>query len=193
MKRLLALFLSRALPAFASEQSPHFQVHGNHQVDFFPLKSSHSEISITGPIAQGELTQTYTNDGDQPIGATYIFPASTKAAVHGMTMKIGDRTIVAEIQEKQKAREIFEEAKKVTNLGLKYQLLTPFTSFVTGTPETRESQDDSIAVKQAQPLPHSVSQSAKSDGSSASVPEPSSGLLVIWAGLFTVTLRVRSN
>mgnify|MGYP006132661177 FL=1 len=140
MKRLLALFLSRALPAFGFEQSPNFQIHGNHQVDSFPLKSSHSEISITGPIAQVELTQTYTNDGDQPIDATYNFPASTKSAVHGMTMKIGDRTIVAEIQENKK-----------------------------------------------------LAKSAKSDGSSTSVPEPSSGLLVILAGLFTVTLRVRSN
>ncbi len=111
MKRLLSLFFVLASLAQGSEQSPHFQVHRDHQVDSFPLKSSHSDVSIAGPIAQVELTQTYSNDGDQPIDATYIFPASTKAAVHGMTMKIGDRTIVAEIQEKKKARETFEKAK----------------------------------------------------------------------------------
>lgn len=112
MKQLLSLFFALATFTQASEQSPHFQVHGEHQLDSFPLKSSHSKVSITGPIAQVELTQSYTNDGDKPIDATYIFPASTKAAVHGMTMKIGERTIIAEIQEKQQARKTFEKAKK---------------------------------------------------------------------------------
>ncbi len=110
MKQLL-LFLALATFTQASEQSPHFQIHGDQQVDTFPLKSSHSEVTITGPIAQVELTQVYTNEGDRAIDATYLFPASTKAAVHGMTMKIGERTIIAEIQEKEKARAIFEKAK----------------------------------------------------------------------------------
>ena len=100
------------ISAHASERSPHFEIHGEHQLDAFPLKSSHSKVTITGPIAQVELTQTYTNHGDKPIDATYFFPASTKAAVHGMTMTIGDRTIIAEIQEKEKARQTFEKAKK---------------------------------------------------------------------------------
>lgn len=100
------------ISAHASERSPHFEIHGAHQLDSFPLKSSHSKVTITGPIAQVELTQTYTNHGDKSIDATYFFPASTKAAVHGMTMTIGDRTIIAEIQEKEKARKTFENAKK---------------------------------------------------------------------------------
>jgi Ca-activated chloride channel family protein len=113
MKPLLPLTLFFVLTTFTqgSEQSPHFQVHGDHQVDSFPLKSSHSEVSITGPIAQVELSQTYANEGDRTIDATYLFPASTKAAVHGMTMQIGERTINAEIQEKEKARATFEKAK----------------------------------------------------------------------------------
>lgn len=112
MKPLLSLLLALATFTQASEQSPHFQVHGDHQIDSFPLKSSHSKVTITGPIAQVELTQSYRNDGDQAIDATYLFPASTKSAVHGMTMKIGDRTIIAEIQEKQQARATFEKGKK---------------------------------------------------------------------------------
>ncbi len=111
MKAILSILAALTTFTHASEQSPHFQIHGKHQVDSFPLKSSHSEVTITGPIAEVTLTQTYTNDGDAPIDATYLFPASTKAAVHGMTMTIGDRTIVAEIQEKEKARATFEKAK----------------------------------------------------------------------------------
>ncbi len=111
---LLAIALSGFLAALAgaSEQSPYFQIHGDQQIDSFPLKSSHSEVAITGPIAQVTLTQTYSNEGDAPIDATYLFPASTKAAVHGMTMTIGERTITAKIQEKEEARRIFEKAKR---------------------------------------------------------------------------------
>ena len=112
MKRALPLLALLISPAFGSERSPYFEIHGDHDIDCFPLKSSHSEVTIAGPIAQVILTQTYTNDGDKPIDATYLFPSSSGAAVHGMTMKIGDRTIKAEIQEKQKARETFEKAKK---------------------------------------------------------------------------------
>lgn len=112
MKHLLLFLLALSVALHGSERSPHFIVRGDHQIDSFPLKSSHSEVTISGPIARVVLTQTYTNEGDKPIDATYLFPASTKAAVHGMTMKIGERTIVAEIQEKKKARQTFEKAKR---------------------------------------------------------------------------------
>ena len=71
--------------------SPYFQIHGEHKTDVFPLKETHTEVGISGTIAQVTLTQTYTNDGENPIDATYIFPASTGAAVNGMTMTTGER------------------------------------------------------------------------------------------------------
>lgn len=112
MKRILPLLLALLTFAAGSERSPYFEIQGEKSVDSFPLKSSHSAVTITGPIAQVELTQIYLNEGDAPIDATYLFPTSTGAAVHGMTMKIGERVIVAEIQEKTKARETFEKARK---------------------------------------------------------------------------------
>ena len=39
-----------------------------------------------------------------------MFPGSSKSAVYGLTMKIGERIVVAEIQEKFKARETYTEA-----------------------------------------------------------------------------------
>jgi Ca-activated chloride channel family protein len=41
----------------------------------------------------------------------YVFPASTRAAVHGMRMKIGKRVIEAEIKERKQARAIYNRAK----------------------------------------------------------------------------------
>ncbi len=91
--------------------SPYFQIHGEQKTDVFPLKKTHAEVGISGTIAQVTLTQTYTNDGETPIDATYIFPASTGAAVNGMTMSIGERVLTAKIDRKEEARKKFEKAK----------------------------------------------------------------------------------
>lgn len=111
MKRILPLLALLLSLAHGSERSPYFEIHGDKNIDSFPLKSSHSAVTITGPIARVELTQTYQNEGEATIDATYLFPTSGGAAVHGMTMKIGDRTIVAELQEKEEARKTFDKAK----------------------------------------------------------------------------------
>ncbi len=59
-----------------------------------------------------KVTQIYRNEGVRPINATYMFPASTRAAVYSMRMRIGDQVIVAKIKEREKAKEEFETAKK---------------------------------------------------------------------------------
>ena len=92
--------------------SPYFKLHGDQKADVFPLKETHAEVEISGTIAQVILTQTYTNDGEVPIDATYIFPASTGAAVNGMTMTIGERVLTAKIDRKEEARKTFEKAKR---------------------------------------------------------------------------------
>ena len=124
MKTIVALCFAIS-PLIASEESPYFQVHEDHTTDVFPLKDSHAEVSIVGPIAEVILTQTYTNEGDRPIDATYLFPASTKVAVHGMTMKIGGRTLTAEIQKKEEARKTFEKAKEENKSASLLEQLRP--------------------------------------------------------------------
>jgi Ca-activated chloride channel family protein len=92
--------------------SPYFLVQGDPNVDQLPLKATNVEISVSGVIADVRVTQTYANEGSRPINANYVFPASTRAAVYGMRMQIGDEIIVAKIKEKEKAKEEFETAKK---------------------------------------------------------------------------------
>src|SRR5690606_28377928 len=43
---------------------------------------------------------------------TYVFPASTRAAVYGMQMRIRDEIITAKIKEREIAKQEFEAAKK---------------------------------------------------------------------------------
>lgn len=102
--------------ARADEKSaPYFQVIGKNtdeaSSETLPLKSSSAKVTIDGTIAKVHLTQRYANSGSVPIGAVYVFPASTRAAVHGMTLTTGGRVIAARIKESVKAKTEYEAAK----------------------------------------------------------------------------------
>ncbi len=77
----------------------------------FPLRSSSASVSIEGAIARVKLRQTYGNTGSDPVEAVYVFPCSTRAAVHGMTLTSNGRTIAARIRETARARAEYETAK----------------------------------------------------------------------------------
>ena len=80
--------------------------------DYFPLKSTEVTTNINGVIAETYVVQTYVNEGDKPINAQYVFPTSSTATVHGMTMEIGSHRVTATIKEKEEAKEEYEEAKE---------------------------------------------------------------------------------
>ena len=93
--------------------SPYFLIeNGDPSVDHFPLKDTDVSTTINGVIAETYVTQTYTNEGSNPINASYVFPASTRVTVHGMKMEIGDKVVTAKIKERDEAKQEFEEAKK---------------------------------------------------------------------------------
>jgi Ca-activated chloride channel family protein len=92
--------------------SPYFFVEdGDPAVDRLPLKETKAEVHIAGVIADVVVSQVYRNEGSRPLNARYVFPASTRAAVHGMTLQVGETRIRAQIRERQAARKEFTEAK----------------------------------------------------------------------------------
>ena len=92
--------------------SPYFFVKSdNPETDQLPLKSTSVKVNIAGVIADVTVSQIYKNEGKNVLEAIYVFPASTRAAVYDMKMKIGEREIFAIIQEKQKARQTYEQAR----------------------------------------------------------------------------------
>ena len=115
---LVALFIflpSAGLAETAEDKtlSPYFFIkEGDPSIDQFPLKETKAAVHISGIIADVVVTQRYVNEGSRPINARYVFPASTRAAVYGMKMKIGDHIVIAKIQERQAAKQAFEQAKK---------------------------------------------------------------------------------
>jgi Ca-activated chloride channel homolog len=92
--------------------SPYFLVEGAADgVERFPLERTDVVANVSGVVADVIVKQTYRNAGKQPIHARYVFPASTRAAVHGMQMTIGQHRVVAKIKEREQAAREFEEAK----------------------------------------------------------------------------------
>lgn len=92
--------------------APYFLVEGSDpSLEQFPLKGTEVTANVNGTIAEIQVTQTYANEGEQPINAKYVFPASTRTVVHGMTMTVGNQRVRAQIKEKEEAREVYEEAK----------------------------------------------------------------------------------
>jgi Ca-activated chloride channel family protein len=92
--------------------SPYFFVKSDDPaVDQLPLKATTAQVNISGVIADVRVTQVYKNEGRNPIEAIYIFPASTKAAVYGMKMTIGERIIEAKIDKREQARRQYEQAR----------------------------------------------------------------------------------
>jgi Ca-activated chloride channel family protein len=93
--------------------SPYFAVTGaSSGVDALPLKSTRVEATVTGVIADVTVRQRYRNEGSTPLEARYVFPASTRAAVSGLRLRVGERVVDAEIREKQRARAEFQQAKR---------------------------------------------------------------------------------
>src|SRR2546423_1882528 len=119
--RLLLAPLLFARVALASEcsdrpadrtLSPYFFVEGGDSgTDRLPLLGTSVRVEIAGVIAHVTVRQSYKNDGIRPIHARYVFPASTRAAVHGLTMTLGDEVVRAQIREREQARHEFAVAK----------------------------------------------------------------------------------
>jgi Ca-activated chloride channel family protein len=91
--------------------SPFFEVEGAPEgVEPFALEATHVSASVNGVIADVSVAQTYRNGGTRAINARYVFPASTRAAVHGMQFQLGDKRVVAKIKERQQAAQEYQAA-----------------------------------------------------------------------------------
>lgn len=93
--------------------SPYFIVtNATSKIDALPLKSTTADVRIAGMIADVTVHQTYKNTGNETLECLYVFPASTRAAVYAMQMKVGKRIINARIREKKQAKKEYEAAKQ---------------------------------------------------------------------------------
>ncbi|XP_069474458.1 von Willebrand factor A domain-containing protein 5A-like isoform X31 [Ambystoma mexicanum] len=75
-----------------------------------PLKSISVDIQIKGFVADVSSTLTYKNDEQNPLESDFVFPMDDDSAVYSFEAMVDGKKIVAEIQEKKKAQEAYEEA-----------------------------------------------------------------------------------
>ncbi|KEF30933.1 Inter-alpha-trypsin inhibitor domain protein [Marinobacter nitratireducens] len=73
---------------------------------------SEFDIRVSGLIADSRLSRSFRNTGDQWREGVFVFPLPDDASVYGLTMKVGERTIVGKVRPKPEARKIYETAKK---------------------------------------------------------------------------------
>lgn len=114
-RAVTVLFVVFSLPLQAEQNSatPYFQVLGEDpaQVERLPLLQTQADVQIAGTIAAVELRQVFENRGQVPIEAVYVFPASIRAAVTGLSMKVGERNVRGVIREKEAASAEYAAAK----------------------------------------------------------------------------------
>jgi len=77
-----------------------------------PLKKTDVDINVTSGIVQANVTQTYTNDTHSTLEAIYIFPLPSNATVTDMELRVGNRIIKSEVQEKKAAKRTYTKAKR---------------------------------------------------------------------------------
>lgn len=91
-------------------EAPRFEV--DQPEGRFPLIATRNEAEVVGPVAHVTVTQVYRNAGAALLDATYVFPGSTRSAVASLVMKIGERTVRADLRRREEARQVFEQARQ---------------------------------------------------------------------------------
>ncbi len=76
-----------------------------------PMVATDVSLDVTGPIVRARVTQRFENPSDQWVEGVYVFPLPDGAGVDTLRILIGDRAIEGEVQERQEARRIYEEAR----------------------------------------------------------------------------------
>jgi Ca-activated chloride channel homolog len=77
-----------------------------------PVLGATVEVRLTGVIARTKITQIFMNPGKEWLEGIYIFPLPEDAAVDALRMKVGNRTLQGIIQDKDQARQTYQDAKQ---------------------------------------------------------------------------------
>ncbi|XP_035239831.1 von Willebrand factor A domain-containing protein 5A-like isoform X8 [Anguilla anguilla] len=75
-----------------------------------PLKQVEVVVKVQGHVASVSSTLQYENNEERPLEAIFVFPLEGDAALCHFSAKIGETEVVAELQEKQKAKEQYDDA-----------------------------------------------------------------------------------
>ncbi len=77
-----------------------------------PLLETKVDIAVSGMVARVDVRQRFHNPGSEFAEGVYVFPLPDDSAVDSLKLRIGQRVIVGEIQEKAAARRTYERARE---------------------------------------------------------------------------------
>ena len=69
-------------------------------------------IRVTGLVGRTHVVQLFRNPSEEWVEGVYVFPLPERAAVDTLRMKVGERVIEGQIQERAQARRTYEKAKR---------------------------------------------------------------------------------
>ncbi|KAG1952441.1 von Willebrand factor A domain-containing protein 5A-like isoform X1 [Pimephales promelas] len=78
--------------------------------DLVPLKSISVEVRVQDHVSTVSSTLLYVNEEERPLEALFVFPLPADAAVCHFSAKIGEQEIVAKVQERETARDRYDDA-----------------------------------------------------------------------------------
>ena len=108
---LLLLFVIRTETAIADMPAWGLQLLGERSNTTELALDTDVRLDITGLVARVEITQRFTNHGMDWAEGIYRFPLPDDAAVDRLRIRVGDRLLEGEIQEKEAARETYRAAR----------------------------------------------------------------------------------
>lgn len=108
---LLLLFVIRTETAIADEQVWGLQMNSEAGASTELAIGTRINLEITGLVARVEITQQFTNNSNHWAEGVYRFPLPDNAAVDRMLIKVGDRLLEGEIQEKESAQLTYQKAR----------------------------------------------------------------------------------
>jgi Ca-activated chloride channel family protein len=126
-------------------------------------------ITVRGKTGAGEFVQSFQAE------------KATRVESSPALSYLWARSRIATLADFNELRPNDERVREVTSLGLTYNLLTAYTSFVAVDSEVRNAGGQLTSVKQPLPLPEGVENSAVGGAPLSTTPEPPSWLLLLTA------------
>jgi Ca-activated chloride channel family protein len=76
-----------------------------------PVQGTEVEITVRGMVVEAVVEQRFENLSGEWLEGVYVFPLPQGAAVHAMRLVVGEREIEGEIQERESARKVYQQAR----------------------------------------------------------------------------------
>jgi Ca-activated chloride channel family protein len=109
-----------------------------------PTVATDVQMRISGMVARVRVSQQFENPGDTWMEGIYVFPLPESAAVDRMRMRIGERVVEGRIEERERAKRVYQEAKQS---GRRAALVEQERPNIFTTSVANIGPDDSIRVE----------------------------------------------